>query len=160
MKCPRCYKDGSRVLDSRPTDNGKAIRRRRECESCGFRFTTFERVEKTPILVIKNNGSREEFSRSKILRGIIRSAEKRPVAMKTMVRIVDRVEQKVRSLDVTEVTSRQIGEYVMHELAHVDDIAYVRFASVYRKFKDMNEFYDELKEVMNHEKQRVKKPKK
>lgn len=160
MKCPRCYKDGSRVLDSHPTDNGKAIRRRRECESCGFRFTTFERVEKTPILVIKNNGSREEFSRSKILRGIIRSAEKRPVAMKTMVRIVDRVEQKVRSLDVTEVTSRQIGEYVMHELAHVDDIAYVRFASVYRKFKDMNEFYDELKEVMNHEKQRVKKPKK
>lgn len=152
MKCPHCHRDGSRVIDSRPTDGGSVIRRRRQCENCGFRYTTFERIEETPLLVIKNNGTREEFNRGKILRGIIRSAEKRPVPMKKMVNIVDRVENKVRSLDVNEVSSRQIGEYVMHELSSVDEIAYIRFASVYRQFKDMTEFYHELKEVMNRDK--------
>ena len=142
------------MIDSRPTDGGSVIRRRRQCENCGFRYTTFERIEKTPLLVIKKNGAREEFNREKILRGIIRSAEKRPVPMSKMINIVDRVENKIRSLGVTEVSSRRIGEYVMHYLEPVDEIAYVRFASVYRQFKDMTEFYHELKEVMNRDKTR------
>ena len=154
MRCPHCHKNGSRVIDSRQTDNGSVIRRRRKCENCGFRYTTFERIEKTPLLVIKNNGTREEFNRKKILRGIIRSAEKRPVPMSKMIKIVDRVENKIRSLGVTEVSSRKIGEYVMHELSQVDEIAYIRFASVYRQFKDMTEFYHELKEVMDKDKNR------
>ena len=154
MKCPHCHKNSSRVIDSRPTDGGNVIRRRRQCENCGFRFTTFERVERTPLLVIKNNGSREEFNRNKILRGIIRSAEKRPVPMSKMIQIVNRVEHKIRSLGVTEVSSRRIGEYVMKELSSVDEIAYIRFASVYRQFKDMTEFYHELKEVINRDKKR------
>ncbi|QBP18676.1 transcriptional repressor NrdR [uncultured bacterium] len=152
MRCPHCHKNGSRVIDSRPTDGGSVIRRRRKCENCGFRYTTFERIEKTPLLVIKKNGTREEFNREKILRGIIRSAEKRPIPMSKMISIVDHVENKIRSLGLTEVSSRRIGEYVMHELSSVDEIAYVRFASVYRQFKDMTEFYHELKEVMDRDK--------
>jgi transcriptional repressor NrdR len=140
------------VVDSRPTDGGRAIRRRRECENCGFRFTTFERVEQTPLLVIKKNGTREEFSREKILKGLIRAAEKRPVTMEQMQGIVESVENKLRAIGENEVSSQQIGEYVMKQLADVDDVAYIRFASVYRQFKDMSVFMDELQDMMKREK--------
>ncbi|WP_127850133.1 transcriptional regulator NrdR [Lacticaseibacillus hulanensis] len=151
MQCPHCHKNSSRVVDSRPTDGGAAIRRRRECENCGYRFTTFERVEQTPLLVIKKNGTREEFNREKILRGLIRAAEKRPVTMEQMQQIVESVETKLRAIGENEVSSQSIGEYVMTLLADVDDVAYIRFASVYRQFKDMSVFMDELKEMMNKE---------
>ncbi|KRN19044.1 nrdR protein [Pediococcus claussenii] len=138
-------------MDSRPTDEGRVIRRRRECENCGFRFTTFERVEATPLLVIKKNGNREEFDRDKILRGLIRAAEKRPVKMDEMTDIVDKVENKVRALGESEVSSQAIGEYVMNLLPDIDEIAYIRFASVYRQFKDMNVFMNELQEMIKKE---------
>ncbi|KRN94525.1 transcriptional regulator NrdR [Furfurilactobacillus siliginis] len=140
------------MVDSRPTGEGQAIRRRRECEKCGFRFTTFERVEVAPLLVIKKDGTREEFSRDKILRGIIRSAEKRPVTMQQMNAVVEKVDSKVRALGENELSSQLIGEYVMNELADVDEIAYIRFASVYRQFKDMSVFLDEMKEMVNRDK--------
>lgn len=152
MRCPHCQHNGSRVVDSRPTDDGKVIRRRRECEACGFRFTTFERIEETPLLVIKKNGDREEFSREKILRGIIRAAEKRPVAMEEITKIVDEVESKVRTLGENEVSTQLIGEYIMGLLADVDEISYIRFASVYRQFKDMSVFMKELEEMMARDK--------
>ena len=151
MKCPNCHKNGSRVVDSRPADNGHAIRRRRECEQCGYRFTTFERVEVTPLLVIKKNGTREEFQREKLLRGIVRAAEKRPVGIDEITEIVDKVENKLRSVGGTEVSSQLIGEYVMKILADVDEVAYIRYASVYREFKDMHAFADELGELMDRE---------
>ncbi|MEY8661880.1 transcriptional regulator NrdR [Ligilactobacillus faecis] len=152
MKCPNCHQNGSRVVDSRPADNGHAIRRRRECENCGFRFTTFERVEATPLLVIKKNGAREEFNREKVLRGVMRAAEKRPVPMDQIQAIVDQVEKKIRAVGGNEVSSQLIGEYVMSILVDVDDIAYIRFASVYREFKDMASFANELQELMAREK--------
>ncbi|WP_071131566.1 transcriptional regulator NrdR [Enterococcus timonensis] len=148
MRCPRCNHNNSRVIDSRSTDEGRAIRRRRECENCQFRFTTFERIEVTPMLVVKKNGEREEFKREKILSGIVRSAEKRPVSMEQMESLVERVEAKVRKSSENEVSTNQIGEYVMEELANLDEIAYIRFASVYRQFKDMSVFLKELQEIM------------
>ncbi|WP_283678276.1 transcriptional regulator NrdR [Lentilactobacillus sp. Marseille-Q4993] len=148
MHCPHCGHNGSKVIDSRPTDDNRVIRRRRECENCGFRFTTFERIEMTPLLVIKKNGTRQEFNREKLLKGIVRSAEKRPVSMNSITNLVDKVENRLRSTGDSEVTSRQIGEYVMEELVSLDQIAYIRFASVYRQFKDMSVFYKELKEMM------------
>ncbi|MFC6170663.1 transcriptional regulator NrdR [Loigolactobacillus jiayinensis] len=153
MQCPRCHHNSSRVVDSRPTDEGRVIRRRRECENCNFRFTTFERVEQTPLLVIKKNGTREEFNREKILRGLIRSAEKRPVTMEQMTQIVDDVENKIRALGENEVASQTIGEYVMTLLADVDEITYIRFASVYRQFKDVNVFLKELNDMVDRDKQ-------
>ncbi|KRM72885.1 transcriptional regulator NrdR [Lacticaseibacillus brantae DSM 23927] len=137
------------MVDSRPTDGGRAIRRRRECENCGFRFTTFERVEQTPLLVIKKDGTREEFNREKILKGLIRAAEKRPVTMEQMQGIVDTVENRLRAIGENEVSSQAIGEYVMNKLADVDDVAYIRFASVYRQFKDMSVFMKELQDMMD-----------
>ncbi|MCG4282103.1 transcriptional regulator NrdR [Lacticaseibacillus saniviri] len=148
MQCPHCHHNSSRVVDSRPTDGGRAIRRRRECENCGFRFTTFERIEQTPLLVIKKNGTREEFNREKVLKGLIRAAEKRPVTMEQMTGIVDAVENQLRAIGENEVSSQAIGEYVMNRLADVDDVAYIRFASVYRQFKDMSVFMQELQEMM------------
>lgn len=152
MQCPKCHYNGSRVVDSRPADDGRAIRRRRECESCGYRFTTFERVEATPLLVIKKNGGREEFSRDKVLRGLIRSAEKRPVSMEQMEQIADQVENQVRSLGENEVSTELIGEYVMEHLKELDEIAYIRFASVYRQFKDMSVFLKELQDIVKDDK--------
>jgi transcriptional regulator NrdR len=149
MHCPKCHHNNSRVIDSRQADDGKAIRRRRECENCGFRFTTFERIEETPLLVVKKNGAREEFNREKVLRGLIRSAEKRPVAMEQMEQIVDHVEAKIRELGENEIASTRIGEYVMEELVDLDEIAYIRFASVYRQFKDMSVFLKELQEIVD-----------
>ncbi|CAJ1200294.1 transcriptional regulator NrdR [Companilactobacillus nantensis] len=148
MICPHCHHDSSKVIDSRPSDEGRAIRRRRECEYCGTRFTTFERLEKSPLLVIKKNGNREEFSREKLLRGIVRAAEKRPVTMDQMNDIVDKVENEIRANGESEVGSQVIGEHVMKILAKVDDVTYIRFASVYREFKDMNSFMREVQEMM------------
>ncbi|MCC5895148.1 MAG: transcriptional repressor NrdR [Alkalibacterium sp.] len=147
MHCPKCQHNGSRVVDSRPADDGKAIRRRRECEECLFRFTTFERIEQSPILVVKKNGNREEFSREKLLRGIRRACEKRPVTAAEQEKIVNKVEYKIRDHGASEVPSTKIGEYVMEELAHLDDVAYIRFASVYRQFKDIGVFMQEMQEL-------------
>lgn len=147
MKCPRCSYNGSRVVDSRPADDGSTIRRRRECENCQYRFTTYERIEETPLLVVKKNGDREEFNRAKILRGIHRAFEKRPFSAKEQEDIVNRIETKLREDSRREIQSAQIGEYVMEELAQIDDVAYIRFASVYRQFKDINVFMQEMQNI-------------
>lgn len=157
MKCPHCGYNNSRVVDSRQTEDGKTIRRRRECENCGFRFTTFERIEVAPLLVVKKNGEREEFKREKILRGVVRSAEKRPISMEQMESLVDKVETKVRNSGDNEISTTKIGEYVMEELVHLDEISYIRFASVYRQFKDMSVFLKELQDIVNHAKNDRKK---
>lgn len=151
MRCPHCDHNGTKVLDSRPSDEGWAIRRRRECESCDYRYTTFERVEKTPLIVVKKDGNREEFSREKLLRGLVRACEKRPIPLEQLESLTTDVEKEMRNRSVSEVSSNDIGEYVMQHLADIDDVAYVRFASVYRQFKDINVFVDELKELINRE---------
>lgn len=148
MKCPSCQYNGTRVVDSRPADEGRSIRRRRECEKCGHRFTTFEKVEETPLIVVKKEGIREEFSREKILRGLIRACEKRPVSLDQLDKISLEIEKELRSLGQSEIKSDMIGEKVMDKLSKVDEVAYVRFASVYRQFKDINVFLEELKEIM------------
>lgn len=148
MVCPHCHQNSSRVVDSRPSDENRAIRRRRECENCGFRFTTFEKVEETPLLVVKKNGNREEFSREKVLRGLVRAAEKHPISIDQMRELVAQVENEIRALGESEIRSQEIGEYVMKKLAKIDDVAYIRFASVYREFKDMNVFMQEVKDMM------------
>ena len=148
MICPHCHHNGSRVVDSRPSEDGTFIRRRRESVHCGFRFTTFERYEETPLLVIKKDGTRQEFSRQKILNGLVRSAEKRPVSMEKLTDIAANVEAKVRRLGENEVSSQVIGEFVMNELQEVDQIAYIRFASVYRQFKDVDAFMNELESLV------------
>ncbi|WP_449621168.1 transcriptional regulator NrdR [Robertmurraya sp. Marseille-Q9965] len=152
MKCPSCQNSNTRVLDSRPVDDSRSIRRRRECERCSFRFTTFEKVEEIPLIVVKKEGTREEFSRDKILRGLIKACEKRPVALQTLEDITGEVEKELRSQGVSEINSEMIGEMVMERLVKVDDVAYVRFASVYRQFKDINVFIEELKELIKKEK--------
>lgn len=148
MKCPTCQHNGTRVLDSRPVDEGKSIRRRRECEECQYRFTTFEKVEEIPLIVVKKEGVREEFSKEKILRGLIKACEKRPVPLTQLEEIVQDIEKELRNQGVSEVNSEIIGEMVMDRLAHVDEVAYVRFASVYRQFKDINVFIQELSELI------------
>lgn len=153
MKCPSCQNNNTRVLDSRPVDDYRSIRRRRECEACGYRFTTFEKVEEIPLIVVKKEGTREEFSRDKILRGLIKACEKRPVALKVLEEITSSVEKELRSNGISEIQSEAVGEMVMDRLAKVDDVAYVRFASVYRQFKDINVFIDELKELIKKEKE-------
>ena len=147
MQCPRCKFNGSRVIDSRPADDGRSIRRRRECEECGYRFTTFERLEKAPILVIKRNGNREAFSREKLLNGLVRSAEKRPIPLSQLEQIVNEVEHKINQEGENEISSMLIGEMVMDYLAKIDDIAYIRFASVYRQFTDRKMFLKELERM-------------
>lgn len=149
MLCPHCQHNGSKVVDSRPSEDGQSIRRRRECEKCGFRFTTFERVEQSPLLVIKKDGTREEFNREKILKGVIRSAEKRPVSMENMTALVEKVETEIRTTGESEINSQVIGEYVMNELKTLDEVAYIRFASVYRQFKDMEVFLSELQNMVD-----------
>ena len=151
MKCPHCHQNGSRVVDSRPSEDGSFIRRRRECVHCGFRFTTFERYEETPLLVVKKDGTWQEFSRQKIFNGIVRSAEKRPVSMECLTKLTDKVEKKVRSLGENEISSQLIGKYVMNELKDVDEVAYIRFASVYRQFKDVDAFMSELETMVKTE---------
>lgn len=149
MKCPSCHSNNTRVIDSRPVDEGRSIRRRRECEDCSYRFTTFEKVEETPLIVVKKDGNREEFNREKILRGLIKACEKRPVSLDQLEKISMEIEKEIRRQGYTEVSSTLIGEMVMDRLSKVDEVAYVRFASVYRQFKDLNVFLDELKELLN-----------
>ncbi|MFK7697101.1 transcriptional regulator NrdR [Paenibacillus sp. HJGM_3] len=148
MKCPYCDYAGTKVLDSRPANENRSIRRRRECDKCQRRFTTFEMIEETPLIVIKKDGSREEFSRDKMLRGLIRACEKRPVSMEQLEFIVAEVEKELRSHAHAEVASREIGELVMEQLHPVDEVAFVRFASVYRQFKDINMFMKELTQLL------------
>jgi transcriptional repressor NrdR len=149
VKCPYCDHDGTKVLDSRPVNDNKSIRRRRECERCARRITTFETVEQAPLMVVKKDGSREEFSREKLLRGLIRACEKRPVSVEQLEHIVDEVERELRQTANTEIESRDIGELIMGQLYEVDEVAYVRFASVYRQFKDIDMFMKELSTLLN-----------
>ncbi|GGP13340.1 transcriptional regulator NrdR [Oceanobacillus neutriphilus] len=153
MRCSNCNNKNTKVLDSRPIEEGAAIRRRRECEKCGFRFTTFERIEEVPLIVVKKDGMRQEFSREKLTRGIIRACEKRPVAIDTIENIALEVEKSLRNTGNSEVSSHIVGEMVMERLAEVDEVSYVRFASVYRQFKDISVFLDELKEIIKTDKQ-------
>ena len=150
MKCQKCQSDESKVVDSRQAEN--AIRRRRECEACHNRFTTFERIEEMPLLVIKKDDTREIFNRDKIITGIVRSARKRPVSSEAIEKAVERVERKIRMLSENEVRSEIVGEFVMEELADLDEITYVRFASVYRSFKDVSDLEELLRNITNKNK--------
>uniref|UniRef100_S0DDV6 Putative transcriptional regulator NrdR n=1 Tax=termite gut metagenome TaxID=433724 RepID=S0DDV6_9ZZZZ len=149
MKCPYCGAIDSKVIDSRPADDSARIRRRRECLSCAKRFTTYEIVETVPLMVIKKDKSREAFDREKLLSGLMRASYKRPVSYQMLETIVDNIEQKLLSSYEREVTSIAIGELAMEELRRVDEVAYVRFASVYRQFSDINTFMDELKTLLS-----------
>lgn len=149
MKCPFCQFMESKVLDSRPTDEGQAIRRRRECIQCGKRFTTYEKIEEIPIIVVKKDGNRQTFDRNKLLNGIIKSCEKRPVSINTIDNLVYSIERTLSNSLEKEVTSVEIGEMVMNGLKDIDEVAYVRFASVYRQFKDLNSFMEELKAILD-----------
>lgn len=144
MKCPFCGYEESKVIDSRPTDEGERIRRRRECMQCAKRFTTYEIIESVPILVVKKDKSREAFDREKLLRGMMRACEKRPVTMDTIEKAVTEIEVSLQNSLDREVSSVKIGELVMERLKEIDEVAYVRFASVYKHFKDVNAFMDEL----------------
>lgn len=152
MKCPFCGYLDSRVLESRPTDDVSAIRRRRECPRCGRRFTTYERVEETPLLVIKKDGSREMFSRQKILSGMLRACEKRPIQLETLEKASLEVERALREGGKGEVTTKETGELVMERLRAIDEVAYVRFASVYREFADLSGFREELERILEDKK--------
>lgn len=148
MKCPFCSNPDTKVVDSRPDKGGGGIRRRRECEACARRFTTHERVELILPMVLKKDGRREPFDREKIVAGVKKACEKRSISMEEIERLVDRLEQKLQESGEREVPSAVIGEWLMRELHDLDEVAYVRFASVYRSFKDINEFMDELKELL------------
>ena len=148
MKCPYCAFLESKVVDSRPADEGASIRRRRECLACHKRFTTYEMMESLPLMVIKKDGSRQSFDRNKILGGLVRACEKRPVSFDTLENIALEIEQNLQSRIEREVSSLAIGEQVMERLKHVDQVAYVRFASVYRQFKDLNTFVEELNKLL------------
>lgn len=148
MKCPYCNSDGTRVIDSRPVDDNTAIRRRRLCDSCGKRFTTYERVERIPLIVIKKDNTREAYDRSKIESGILRACHKRPVSVSQIKALVDDLENELYYREEQEIPSSEIGEFVMDKLKNLDAVAYVRFASVYREFKDVNTFVNELKKIL------------
>ena len=156
MRCPFCKNDDTKVTDTRATDDGRAIRRRRECLQCGRRFTTYEMVEEEPLTVIKKDGSRELFDRNKILNGLIRACHKRVVTLPQIEAIVTRVERNIRNSLVQEVPSVKIGEMVLEELKNVDEVAYIRFASVYRQFADLDSFMAELKHLMGHDTEKNK----
>ena len=148
MKCPYCSYTESKVVDSRPADDGTSIRRRRECLECHKRFTTYETMESLPLMVVKKDGSRQSFDRNKVMNGLIRACEKRPVSFSTMEEIVNEIEQTLQNEMEREVSSAQIGELVMERLKKIDEVAYVRFASVYRQFKDINTFMRELNKLL------------
>ena len=151
MKCPFCSFEESKVIDSRPTDEGERIRRRRECMSCGKSFTTYEIIESVPIVVVKKDKSREVFDRDKLFNGMMRACEKRPVSVDVIERAIDDIEAEIQNSLDREVTSVKIGELVMDKLKEIDEVAYVRFASVYRQFKDINTFMSELKKLLIEE---------
>ena len=148
MKCPFCNQDDTRVVDSRPVDDNSSIRRRRMCDACGKRFTTYEKVETRPLIVIKKDQNREQYDRRKIENGVIRACYKRPISAQQITKFVDQIENQVFGREEREVSSEVIGELVMDQLKDLDPVAYVRFASVYREFKDVNTFMDELKKLL------------
>lgn len=149
MKCPFCGSNEDKVIDSRETSESTAIRRRRECINCGKRFTTYEYIEKTSLRVVKKDGRREPFSRQKILSGLVKACEKRPISIERLERLISEVEVEIQKKFEQEVDSRYIGEIVVEKLSKLDDVAFVRFASVYRQFKDINQFMRELREIFN-----------
>jgi len=149
MKCPFCGVETTKVIDSRPADDNSSIRRRRECDKCTKRFTTYEKVETIPLMVVKKDNSREPYNRSKIEAGIIRSCHKRPVSLEQITSLIDEIETTVFNLEMKEIPSSEIGEIVMNKLKDFEAVAYVRFASVYREFKDINTFMDELKKILD-----------
>ena len=149
MKCPFCGDDNTRVIDSRPADDNEAIRRRRQCDECGKRFTTYEKVETIPLIVIKKDKNRETYDRSKIESGVVRSCHKRPVSVDQIQACVYEIENKIFNLGVREIESEKIGEIVMDQIRDLDQVAYVRFASVYRQFKDADTFMSELKKLLD-----------
>ncbi|MGW8114906.1 transcriptional regulator NrdR [Caproicibacterium sp. NSD3] len=152
MKCPYCGNEESKVIDSRPTDEGERIRRRRECLKCAKRFTTYEIIETVPIVVIKRDKSRETFDRNKLLNGLLRACEKRPISVDQLERVVDEIENMLQNSLDREVPSSLIGEYAMKQLQKIDEVAYVRFASVYRQFQDIDTFMEELSRIMKNKK--------
>lgn len=147
MKCPYCGKENTRVIDSRPTDDS-SIRRRRQCDECGKRFTTYEKVETLPLIVVKKDNNREPYDREKIVAGIVRSCHKRPISMKQINDMLDDIEGQIFNMEEKEIPTTTIGSIVMDKLKDLDEVAYVRFASVYREFKDVNTFMDEIKKIL------------
>lgn len=147
MKCPYCGKENTRVIDSRPTDDS-SIRRRRQCDECGKRFTTYEKVETLPLIVVKKDNNREPYDREKIVAGIVRSCHKRPISMTQINDMVDDIEGQIFNMGEKEISTTTIGSIVMDKLKDLDEVAYVRFASVYREFKDVNTFMDEIKKIL------------
>ena len=154
MKCPFCNQDNTRVVDSRPADDNSSIRRRRLCDACGKRFTTYEKVETMPLIVIKKDQTREQYDRSKIEAGVMRACYKRPIPVQRIKEMIDSVEMEIFSREEREIESKVIGEIVMDKLKELEAVAYVRFASVYREFKDVNTFMDELKDLLNKRSQK------
>ena len=148
MRCPFCSCQDDKVVDSRPADEGMTIRRRRECVKCGARFTTYEKIEMVPLMVIKKDGTRQSFDRNKIMNGLVKACEKRPVSITEIEALVDEIESSLYNSMKKEITSVEIGEIIMHQLKTLDEVAYVRFASVYRQFKDIDTFMEELKKIM------------
>lgn len=149
MKCPFCNKENTKVIDSRPAEDNNSIRRRRQCDECGKRFTTYEKVETIPLIVIKKDNKREPYDREKIEAGIVRSCHKRPASMNEINELVDEIENNIFNMEEKEVSSSRIGEIVMDRLKEFDSVAYVRFASVYREFKDVGTFMEELKKILD-----------
>lgn len=149
MKCPYCGNPDTRVIDSRPAEDGYSIRRRRSCDTCGKRFTTYEKVETIPLIVIKKDNNREQYDRGKIEKGILQACYKRPVPAEVIRKTVEQIETEIFNREEKEIPSKVIGEIVMHKLKDLDEVAYVRFASVYREFKDVNTFMEELKSILD-----------
>ena len=149
MKCPFCGHENTRVIESRPAEDNNSIRRRRVCDECDKRFTTYEKVETIPLIIIKKDNNRETYDRSKIEAGVLRACHKRPISVSQITQLVDEVETQIFNMEEKEIESRVIGELVMNKLKDLEAVAYVRFASVYREFKDINTFMDELKSVLN-----------
>jgi transcriptional repressor NrdR len=152
MKCPYCGETDNKVMDSRLSKDGTVIRRRRECIECARRFTTYEHIEEIPLMIIKKDGRREVFSRDKVRQGMARACEKRNVSVETIEEFIDNLERDLKEIEEKEISSSVIGEKIMAKLHELDDVAYVRFASVYREFKDVNDFFSELKKLLNDDK--------
>ena len=148
MRCPFCKEEDSRVIDSRSADDGNSIRRRRECSKCGRRFTTYEIIERLPLVVVKKDGRRQTFDKVKLINGMVRACEKRPVSLSVLESVADDIEQELQNFLEREITTTLIGELVMKRLKDIDEVAYVRFASVYRQFKDINTFMEELSKLL------------
>ena len=153
MKCPFCSHENTRVIDSRPAEENNSIRRRRVCDECGKRFTTYEKIETIPLIIIKKDNNREAYDRSKIEAGVLRACHKRPISANQINHLVDEVETEIFNMEEKEISSQIIGELVMNKLKDLEAVAYVRFASVYREFKDINTFMDELKKVISNKKE-------